>query len=211
MLSSDWNLQRLPSVHTDRALEDAPHVHNDNAVELLVARTPRCSRTAVKASMAPSRSRPLNATFSSAKQISIANDQGTMLDADNNSTEITTARPEMTTDSAADGSDCMTLKFMNSKPLADQSMLIASMPTESEIESEQSEASGQVKKRRVMSAAELFPQTTHQDKEECWDESCFWGSKIDELVLSKMETGGWDGVDARAGQCREGCRESCWR
>ncbi|MCJ1404167.1 hypothetical protein MMC11_007392 [Xylographa trunciseda] len=36
------------------------------------------------------------------------------------------------------------------------------------------------------SAAELFPRTNHQDKEECWDESGFLGHEADERLLEEL-------------------------
>ncbi|MCJ1251562.1 hypothetical protein MMC30_008797 [Trapelia coarctata] len=48
------------------------------------------------------------------------------------------------------------------------------------------DAEGSPQSRRKQSAAELFPRTDHRDKEECWDESCFWGSEEDKRILKEL-------------------------
>ena len=43
--------------------------------------------------------------------------------------------------------------------------------------------------KRKMSAAAEFPQPDHRDMEEFWDESCFWGSEMDEKILKESVNG----------------------
>jgi len=48
------------------------------------------------------------------------------------------------------------------------------------------DVAGRPRNRRKQSAAEMFPRTDHRDREECWDESCFWGSEEDQRVLKEF-------------------------
>jgi len=67
--------------------------------------------------------------------------------------------------------------------------------------------------RRKQSAAEMFPRTDHRDKEECWDESCFWGIQEDEWVLKEMGEAAVTTITEKelGAPVSRVCRDPCWR
>ena len=65
--------------------------------------------------------------------------------------------------------------------------------------------------KRKPSAAELFPRTNHQDKEECWDESGFLGLETDERLLEEMGEELVDARDESQEHYSRVCSDPCWR
>ncbi|MCJ1396398.1 hypothetical protein MMC18_009288 [Xylographa bjoerkii] len=65
--------------------------------------------------------------------------------------------------------------------------------------------------KRKPSAAELYPRTNHEDKEEWWDESGFLGQEADERLLKEM---GQESLNVGFGsqeQYSKVCSDPCWR
>lgn len=75
------------------------------------------------------------------------------------------------------------------------------------------DAAGRPGNRRKHSAAEVFPRTDHRDKEECWDESCFWRREEDERVLKELGEEGPIKVTEKEAESplSRVCRDPWWR
>ena len=65
--------------------------------------------------------------------------------------------------------------------------------------------------KRKPSAAELFPRTYYQDKEECWDESGFLGLETHKKLLEEMGETIFNAKDESQEQYRSVCSDPCWR